>query len=217
MCRSSRRRRRRSSTPTASPSPPLRPHEFERAFAPKRPATLGGAAFLAHPGGHGDGATEVAADRTYPVLAPAAHAVHEGHRARLARELLSGGAARGGAAREALGELMLQSHASYARCGLGAPATDRLVALAEELGLAGAKVTGGGRGGTVCVLGSGSAADADRFAALVARFAEETGHSPAVFTGSSPGAAAFGHLRVRLRGRRRRRRPPRVLDDHLTM
>ena len=61
----------------------------------------------------------MAADRTYPVLAPAAHAVHEGHRARLARELLSGGGARGGAAREALGELMLQSHASYARCGLG--------------------------------------------------------------------------------------------------
>ena len=100
---------------------------------------------------------------------------------------------------------------------LGAPATDRLVALAE-LGLAGAKVTGGGRGGTVCVLGSGSAADADRFAALVARFAEETGHSPAVFTGSSPGAAAFGHLRVRLA-----RPPPEAppaeewLDDHLTM
>ena len=134
------------------------------------------------------------------------------------RDRLSGGAARGGAAREALGELMLQSHASYARCGLGAPATDRLVALAEELGLAGAKVTGGGRGGTVCVLGSGSAADADRFAALVARFAEETGHSPAVFTGSSPGAAAFGHLRVRLA-----RPPPEAppaeewLDDHLTM
>ena len=101
-------RRRRRLRPRRAP-----PHEFERAFAPKLPATLGGAAFLAaHPGGHGDGATEVAADRTYPVL-PAAHAVPEGHRARLARELLSGGAARGGAG-EALGELMLQSQRARA-------------------------------------------------------------------------------------------------------
>lgn len=59
---------------------------------------------------------------------------------------------------EVLGELMLQSHASYSRCGLGAEGTDRLVQLvAEERAAAvaageqpavhGAKITGGGSGG----------------------------------------------------------------------
>lgn len=57
-----------------------------------------------------------------------------------------------------LGELMMQSHASYSRCGLGAEGTDRLVQLvAEERAAAaaageqpavhGAKITGGGSGG----------------------------------------------------------------------
>jgi hypothetical protein len=29
------------------------------------------------------------------------------------------------------------------------------------------------------------------------RYAEETGHTPHVFGGSSPGAASFGHVRLR--------------------
>lgn len=57
-----------------------------------------------------------------------------------------------------LGQLMLQSHVSYSGVGLGSPNTDLLVELVEELGpgrgLYGAKITGGGSGGTVCVLGA---------------------------------------------------------------
>jgi L-arabinokinase len=54
-----------------------------------------------------------------------------------------------------LGELMYQSHASYSACGLGHPCTDELVNLVKqqpEAGVYGAKITGGGSGGTVCVL-----------------------------------------------------------------
>lgn len=55
-----------------------------------------------------------------------------------------------------------QSHVSYSSVGLGSDATDLLVALVEQMGpehgLYGAKITGGGSGGTVCILGS---ADAD--------------------------------------------------------
>jgi hypothetical protein len=60
---------------------------------------------------------------------------------------------------ELLGELMCQSHASYSACGLGSAGTDRLVALVREAGpqhgLYGAKITGGGSGGTVAILGRG--------------------------------------------------------------
>jgi galactokinase len=56
---------------------------------------------------------------------------------------------------ERLGMLMLQSHKSYNDCGLGSERTDEIVNLAKaerENGIYGAKVTGGGSGGTVCIL-----------------------------------------------------------------
>jgi galactokinase len=92
------------------------------------------------------------------------------------------------------GEFMYESHASYSACGLGATQTDRLVemvrAAGPAAGLYGAKITGGGSGGTIAVLArQGSRAAVD---AIAARHGEETGRSPVVFAGSSPGAHAFG-------------------------
>lgn len=55
--------------------------------------------------------------------------------------------------------LILQCHFSYSACGLGSNGTDRLVSLVQEMQhseggtLFGAKITGGGSGGTVCVIG----------------------------------------------------------------
>lgn len=60
--------------------------------------------------------------------------------------------------------LMLQCHYSYSACGLGSDGTDRLVDLVQKMQhsklsksergtLYGAKITGGGSGGTVCVMG----------------------------------------------------------------
>ncbi|HYE66708.1 MAG TPA: hypothetical protein VD966_14055, partial [Pyrinomonadaceae bacterium] len=100
---------------------------------------------------------------------------------------------------ELLGELMYQSHASYSACGLGSEGTDLLVRLVRaagpRLGLYGAKITGGGSGGTVAVLGC-RGADATLLA-IADQYAHETGHRPHIFHGSSPGAALFGHLRLR--------------------
>ena len=99
---------------------------------------------------------------------------------------------------ELLGELMYQSHASYSACGLGVAGTDRLVELVREAGpaqgLFGARITGGGSGGTVAVLSQRSAGAA--VASVADRFARETSHRPYIFAGSSPGSAAFGHLRL---------------------
>lgn len=58
----------------------------------------------------------------------------------------------------------MQCHFSYSACGLGSDGTDRLVQLVQEMQhskisksaegtLHGAKITGGGSGGTVCVIG----------------------------------------------------------------
>jgi L-arabinokinase len=85
---------------------------------------------------------------------------------------------------------MYGSHDSYSACGLGSEATDRLVemvrAAGPSQGLYGAKITGGGSGGTVAVLGRAEAGPA--VLAIARAYAEETGREPYVFEGSSPGA-----------------------------
>jgi L-arabinokinase len=97
-----------------------------------------------------------------------------------------------------LGELMYQSHESYSACGLGSSGTDDLVRLVREAGAAkglyGAKITGGGSGGTVAVLGSCDAGAAIKH--IAEKYAERTGYQPILISGSSPGAGVFGHLRL---------------------
>jgi L-arabinokinase len=97
-----------------------------------------------------------------------------------------------------LGELMYQSHASYSACGLGSDGTDRLVEFVREVGpaagLFGAKITGGGSGGTVAVLGARSARNS--LERVAGQYASQTGYQPYIFEGSSPGSAAFGHLKL---------------------
>ena len=93
---------------------------------------------------------------------------------------------------------MYESHASYSACGLGSAGTDELVELVRaagvDRGLYGAKITGGGSGGTVAVLGRRDSGTA--VSAVAHSYAEKTGHKPYIFSGSSPGSASFGHLIV---------------------
>jgi galactokinase len=175
------------------------PSEFEQEFAAHLPERMTGAGFLSRYGGTTDAVTRVEHGRTYAVRVAAAHAVHEHFRVRAFAELLGCGEGAGERRHELLGELMYQSHASYSACGLGSAGTDRLVELVREAGagagLYGAKITGGGSGGTVAVLGRrGAEAEVKEVAR---RYTEETGHTPYVFGGSSPGAASFGHVRLR--------------------
>jgi galactokinase len=99
----------------------------------------------------------------------------------------------------ALGELMYESHRAYTALGLNSAGTDLLVDLVRkegpDAGLYGAKITGGGSGGTVAVLGDQAAQPAiDR---IVAAYAKQTTHEPYVFKESSSGSLAFGYLRLR--------------------
>ena len=100
---------------------------------------------------------------------------------------------------EELGALMYQSHGSYTSCGLNSSGTDELVNLVREIGidggLYGARITGGGSGGTVAVLGQRESAPAS-IARIVETYAQKNGYRPIVISGSSSGAGLFGHLRL---------------------
>jgi L-arabinokinase len=157
------------------------------------PEELDGAAFLARYGGTTDLVTRVDPARRYAVRTPTAHPIYEHERVtEWARHLQSTADA------HRLGALMYESHDSYSACGLGSTGTDRLVALAREAGVAsglyGAKITGGGSGGTVAVLADATAGDVVRD--LARRYAAEAGRGGYVFEGSSPGAARLGVMRI---------------------
>ena len=166
--------------------------QFERELVHLLPDEIAGGDFLGRYGGTTDTVTSVAPGRRYRVRAPAAHPVYERWRVEAFRELLLAPAGEAGGRR--LGELMYESHASYGRCGLGSAGTDRLVALVRAegsaAGLYGARITGGGSGGTVAVLGRRDAAPA--IARVADAYERQTGYRPQVFAGSSPGAKAFG-------------------------
>jgi L-arabinokinase len=167
------------------------PADFER-IAARLPEQMGGDEFLARYGGTSDTVTTVVGDRQYGVRDATAHPVYERRRAETFRQLLLN--SDGNVSGAALGTLMFESHASYGRCGLGSPGTDRLVALVKSAGpaagLYGARITGGGSGGTVAVLGHPDTAGA--LARIAEQYERECGHRPYVFAGSSPGVAAVG-------------------------
>jgi galactokinase len=176
----------------------ISPSEFEERFAARLPESLAGREFLLRYKGTTDAMTRIEPARIYSVRAPAAHAVYENFRVRSFAELLRGEIEETSDERsELLGELMYQSHASYSACGLGSAGTDLLLELvrAQGDGLYGAKITGGGSGGTIAVIGRRDAEPA--IAKVASLYAEQTGHVPYIFSGSSPGSAAFGHLRLR--------------------
>jgi len=157
------------------------------------PERLSGRDFLARFAGSTDAATTIDPDRVYAVRAATEHPVLEHDRVRRFRALLAGGAASQDERTE-LGALMYESHASYSTCGLGSSGTDRLVELCREAGAAegiyGAKITGGGSGGTVAVLAA--AGQRPVVEAIARQYAHEAGREAAIFAGSSSGSRAFG-------------------------
>lgn len=173
----------------------LTPSEFEREFASQLPDWLSGEEFLKRHGGITDHVTSVKRDTEYPVRNATKHPIYEHARVKSFADTLKNWP--GMSAAQLLGELMFESHQSYSDCGLGSEATDLLANLVRESadqGLFGARITGGGSGGTVGILGStGSNSTIET---ITRRFFERTGHQPFVFSGSSPGAGVFNHLKL---------------------
>ena len=187
---------------SASPAPALNgylcrldPATYREAYRPLLPPKMRGADFLDRYGDTDDPVTTVDPDQTYSVRACAEHPIYENARVTRFIELLGQADGRGERAMIAAGKLMYGSHWSYGRlCALGAPETDLLVRLVRERGpargLYGAKITGGGSGGTVAVLARKGCDEA--IGEIVTAYEARTGLRPDVFRGTSPGAYAWG-------------------------
>ena len=161
----------------------LRPEDV---VAERLPERMTGAEFLRLRDGVEDEMSTIEPEVEYPVRAATLHPVEEQVRGERFLQVL-GDPVTSRRAR-VLGDLMAASHAGYSRCGLGTPATDRIVdavrAAGWEQGLVGARVSGGGCGGTVVVLGRAEAEP------VVRRLAKRLGGG--IVVGTSGGALSFG-------------------------
>ena len=131
----------------------------------------------------------------YAVWANTKYAVEENHRVQLFSELSRGAAlSHSERAYALMGELMYESHNAYSSCGLGSKATDLLVQLCKKEGIAngiyGAKITGGGAGGTVAILASANAGTVVQ--QIFNNYAAAGIGEPYIFEGSSDGADSYG-------------------------
>ena len=100
------------------------------------------------------------------------------------------------------GNLMYQSNASYRDlAGLGAPEIDGIVNIAQKIGeqggIYGAKITGGGGGGTVALLCYGDISTS--LTQILSAYKLAWGIETDTFTGSSQGAVEFGHIEWELK------------------
>lgn len=168
---------------------------FRSKYEMRLPEKMPGSEFLTGNQFHPDPFTTVRAEIQYRVRNCTRYSVEENQRIRLFVELARGAGEKGWeAAFRLMGDLMYQSHYSYTECGLGNEATDLLVELVREQGpekgLYGAKVTGGGAGGCVAILGRKGAGAA--FQKVVRAFGKARNIEPYVMQGSSMGADKFG-------------------------
>jgi L-arabinokinase len=173
----------------------ISPNQYERDFESVMPAAIRGDEFLKTCGGITDIVTKVEPSRVYAVKAPTEHAIYENSRVRAFASLLNEKITDENL--ERLGRLMFESHESYSACGLTEPRTNRIVELVKQnrmQGLNGARITGGGTGGTVAVLARQNSRKA--IENVVHILERETGHRAYVFHGSSPGAERSGRIRL---------------------
>ena len=173
--------------------------EFKSEYQAEIPDAILGSEFLAKYKTHDDPVTTVQPDATYRVAGPTRHPIEENERVlRFIASLQA--AARGdeGACVDA-GEAMYAAHESYRdHCHLSVPEVNFLVEAVRKRGpangLYGAKITGGGTGGTVAVFGKADALK-KHIPQIAVEYSRRVGAMPDIFEGTSPGAIEFGARR----------------------
>jgi L-arabinokinase len=121
------------------------------------PDTMTGGEFVARHAAIDDPQSRIESARSYPVRAAATFAVEEHSRAAQVTGVLRDGLPAGReTAISMIGEALAASHAGYTAIGLGCPETDAMVEALAGLGAGrgfyGARISGGGSGGTVVVV-----------------------------------------------------------------
>ncbi|MEQ1761544.1 MAG: galactokinase family protein [Pyrinomonadaceae bacterium] len=169
--------------------------EYESSLGEDLPESMTGGEFLERFQEHNDTVTTIDPDTAYAIRACAEHAIYESARVKEFASLLVQASQPNVCQR--LGGLMFESHASYRRCGLTEDGTDLLASLAAERrsnGVYGARITGGGSGGTVAILADSNAGDAVE--EIASEYQRRTGRNPKIFHGSSPGCHKYGVVRL---------------------
>ena len=180
----------------------LTPAEFNASWRNLLPARMTGRTFTRRYGNTPDPVTTVDPEVTYRVRSRVEHPVYEHRRTTDFTECLRlAGATEDARYLEKAGRLMYASDWSYThRCGLGSAETSWIVRetrkLGVEAGFYGARITGGGAGGTVAVAGNDRMFD--HLDHLLERYGESTGIEAELFTGTSPGVLEFGHRVYRI-------------------
>lgn len=166
------------------------------------PSSISGRAFTRRYGTTPDPVTTVDPEVVYKVRSRVEHPVYEHRRVTDFTECirLAGSSDKPEYLKRA-GGLMYASDWSYThRCGLGSAETAWIVRetrkLGVEAGFYGARITGGGAGGTVAVAGNDRMFD--HLDGLLERYGQATGIEADLFTGTSPGALEFGHRVYRI-------------------
>ncbi len=173
--------------------------EFASEYQSRIPETMLGSDFLAQYKTHDDPVTTIQPDATYRVVGPTRHPIGENER--VLKFIAALAAAKSGdeSALATAGELMYGAHESYRdNCHLSVPDVNFLVEAVRKrgakAGLYGAKITGGGTGGTVAVFGK-IAALKEHIPQIAMEFSRRVGVAPDIFEGTSPGAIEFGAKR----------------------
>lgn len=177
----------------------ISPSEYVRRFRNELPVKIKGKDFISRFGRPTDIDGVLEPDCLYKIRSRTEHHIYENDRTHRLMERLARAGRTG--ERDALveaGELMYASHWSYGqRCGMASIETDVLVNCIRDLGpargLYGAKVTGGGCGGTVAVLMADTPVAHAALSEAVSDFAKRTNLHPQILLGSSAGAMSFGH------------------------
>jgi galactokinase len=173
--------------------------ELKAEYQAQIPETILGSDFLTQYKTHDDPVTTIQPDATYRVAGPTRHPVGENERVLKFIEALKSARAGDETALVAAGELMYGAHESYRdNCRLSVPEVNFLVEAVRkrgpENGLYGAKITGGGTGGTVAVFGKLDALK-QHIPEIAVEYQRRVGVMPDIFEGTSPGAIEFGAKR----------------------
>jgi galactokinase len=166
---------------------------FEQKYISLLPGEISGEDFLSRYKVSIDPVTTIDEQKIYKPLVCGSHPVYENARVNDFKTLLKtfkkqddkeGALVR-------MGSLMLKSHESYSAVGLGNEFTDKIVEMVRDAGtnkgVFGARVSGGGNGGTVCILSYGKEGK-NSVKEIYGRYKKEVKRKLFLFSGSSHGA-----------------------------
>jgi len=166
---------------------------FEEKYLSLLPGEISGKDFLSRYKISIDSVTTIDEQKTYRPLVCGSHPVYENARVNEFKALLKSFKKQddkeGSLVR--MGSMMLKSHESYSAVGLGNEYTDKIVEMVRDAGpnngVFGARVSGGGNGGTVCILSYGKEGK-NSVKEIYGRYKKELKRKLFLFSGSSHGA-----------------------------